>query len=278
MPRCAQAAEPQEVASAKRHVLVVEDDSPIRDLVADLLADAGYAVVQASDGLEALQQLKATRPDLIVLDLMLPRMSGWQFLEQSRAELEQGHIPVLILSAIQGRGDYPNALGVAGWFTKPIDMDRFLGAVENLTGPARRVPPNGVNGSSPEAVRVLMVEDEPLIRDLVIDRLAEDGFAPTGVGSIAEARAQLAAERPALIMLDLMLPGQSGLAFLRERGADSVLSSIPVVVVSAAAQDTLLEAKRLGADAFLSKPFDLDAVTALVQSFAPAASHAAAAD
>jgi CheY-like chemotaxis protein len=48
--------------------------------VADLLADAGYAVVQASDGLEALQQLKATRPDLIVLDLMLPRMSGWQFL------------------------------------------------------------------------------------------------------------------------------------------------------------------------------------------------------
>src|SRR5437868_985811 len=84
----------------ERHVLIVEDESPIRGMLADLLSDAGYAVLEAADGVEALHQLKAARPDLIVLDLMLPGMSGWQFLERSRKQLEQRNIPVVILSAI----------------------------------------------------------------------------------------------------------------------------------------------------------------------------------
>src|SRR5437868_3479296 len=116
------------VAPRPRHVLIVEDDSDIREMVAYLLQDAGYAVLQASDGFEAMQHLRQTRPDLIVLDLMLPRMSGWQFLEQTRPELDRAHIPVVILSAIAGRGDYPSTLGVAGWLTKPIVPDRFLRA------------------------------------------------------------------------------------------------------------------------------------------------------
>jgi Response regulator receiver domain len=76
-----------------RHVLAVEDDSPIRAMLADLLDDVGYVVVQAGDGFEALRQLRRTRPDLIVLDLMLPGMSGWQFLERARSQLERANIP-----------------------------------------------------------------------------------------------------------------------------------------------------------------------------------------
>src|SRR5437016_3231069 len=102
-----------------RHILVVDDDSPIRAMVADLLQDAGYLVLQAADGFEALRLLRENRPELIVLDLMLPGMSGWQFLEHSREELERGKTAVLILSAIAGQGDYPSALGVGAWFTKP---------------------------------------------------------------------------------------------------------------------------------------------------------------
>src|SRR5215216_5125217 len=86
----------------QRHVLVIEDESPIRTVLADVLGDAGYAVLEAADGLQALRQLRASRPDLIVLDLMMPGMSGWQFLERSRKQLERLNIPVLILSAIEG--------------------------------------------------------------------------------------------------------------------------------------------------------------------------------
>jgi DNA-binding response OmpR family regulator len=68
-------------------------------------------------------------------------------------------------------------------------------------------------------------------------------------------------------MLDLMLPFESGWDFLHERRADPLLAPVPVVVVSAAPQDLLREASHLGADGLMSKPFDLDALTALVRSF-----------
>ena len=70
-----------------------------------------------------------------------------------------------------------------------------------------------------------------------------------------------------MIVLDLMLPGRSGWDFLRERSATAQLAAIPVLVISAAPHALLLEAKELGADAFLSKPFDLDALSTLVRSF-----------
>src|SRR4051794_30959400 len=90
-----------------RHVLVVEDEFTIRTMLTDALGDAGYTVFTAADGAEALRHLRSARPDLIVLDMMMPGVSGWQFLEQSRPLLERMNIPVVILSAIEGKGDYP---------------------------------------------------------------------------------------------------------------------------------------------------------------------------
>ena len=229
-------------------------------MLAELLQAAGYAVLQASDGFEALQQLRQTRPDLIVLDLMLPGLSGWQFLERSRQELDRANIPVIILSAIKGQGDYPSTLGVAAWLTKPLDVDRFLRAVDELAGPSRPAP-------STPAARVLIVEDEPMIRSLLCEHLGDDGYQLDAVGSIAEARARIEARPPALIVLDLMLPGRSGWDFLRERQERAALAGIPVLVISAAPRERLLDAKALGADAFLGKPFDLDVLSALVRSF-----------
>ncbi len=207
------------VSAGRRHVLVVEDDSPIRSMLADLLQDAGYAVAEAADGREALKHLQERRADLIVLDLMLPRMSGWDFLKRSRQLLEDSNIPVLVLSAISGRGDYPATLGVAA------------------------------------------------IRDLLIEHLEEQGYAPQAAVSIDEANACLAENGASLILLDLMLPGASGWTFLRQRREEPTLAAIPVLVLSAAPQERLLEAKQLGADAFLSKPFDLDVLSALLRSF-----------
>ncbi len=243
-----------------RHVLLVEDDAPIRSMLTDLLEDAGFSVLQASDGLEAVRNLREERPDLIVLDLMLPRMSGWEFLENARADLDRARIPVVVLSAIHGQGDYPSTLGVAAWLTKPIDADRFVGAVRALAEPARPI-------GTTTAARVLVIEDEQNIRELVVGYLGEMGYRTESAGSIPEALACIAAERPSLIVLDLMLPGQSGLAFLRDRASDRALSSIPVLVTSAAPHDRLRESKDLGAEAFLSKPFDFDALGAVVHSF-----------
>jgi len=237
-------------------------------MLSDLLKDAGYGVLQAGDGLEALQIVRDDRPDLVVLDLMLPRMSGWEFLEQSRDDLDRGNIPVLIVSAIAGPGQAPVSPGVAAWFTKPLDLDRFLAAVESLTSPARRVPPSGSSTAGKRTSRVLLVEDDTPIRHILVEYLRDEGYLVDAARSIREAREHMAVARPDLLVLDLMLPGQTGWDFLRERRDDAGLTNIRVLVLSAAPRKLLVEAKKLGADAFLSKPFDVDVLGAMVQSFA----------
>jgi DNA-binding response OmpR family regulator len=250
----------------RRHILVVEDDSPIRVMLVDLLEDAGYTVNQASDAFQALRHLGEAPPDLVVLDLMLPRMSGWEFLERSRAQLNRANVPVVILSAIKGQGDYPDTLGVAGWFTKPLDVPSFLGAVEALVNPAEPAPPAPAAERPTTPTRVLVVEDDPNIRELLRTHLNGAQCVTDLAADIPEAMRHIRQRRPDLILLDLMLPRQSGWTFLQRRRADKHLAQIPVLVVSAAPQDRLQEAKDLGASAFLSKPFDLDVLSALIRS------------
>jgi len=175
---------------------------------------------------------------------------------------------VLIVSAIAGQGKDPIGPGVAAWLTKPVDLDRFLTAVENLAGPARGEPLSLSTAPLQTRTRLLVVEDEPAIRHILVEYLHEEGYVVDAASSIAEARQRMAAARPDLLLLDLMLPGQSGWEFLRERHNDPDLTNVRVVVLSAAPKDLLLEAKNLGADAFLSKPFDLDVLGSIVETFA----------
>ena len=248
-----------------RRVLVVEDEYRIRQMLAELLQAAGYGVLEATDGLEALQIVRDHRPDLIVLDLTLPHLNGWQFLEQSREDLNRENIPVLIVSAVADQGRPRSALGVAAWLTKPLDVDRFLRAVETLAGPSRAVPP--LIQRERARTRILVVEDEAPIREILVDYLRDEGYTVDQASTIARAEQCIAVALPDLLLLDLMLPGRSGWDFLRDRRHDPALANIRVLALSAAPRNLLLEAKELGADAFLSKPFDLDVLSAMVQSF-----------
>jgi two-component system phosphate regulon response regulator PhoB len=118
-------------------LLVVEDDTAIRSMLVDLLADEGYTVIACPDGDNGLVTLLKVRPDVVVLDMMLPSMSGWQFLERSRRQREHAGVPVIVVSAIDGRSDYPTLLGVAAWFSKPLNVPRFLRTIEQLTSRPR---------------------------------------------------------------------------------------------------------------------------------------------
>ena len=262
-PRRGPGRAPSRVRSRPRHVLVVEDDWPIRAMLAELLEHAGYAVIEAGDGREALRRLREQRPDLIILDLMLPGMSGWEFLNRSREQRDAAKIPVVILSAIEGKTDYPSTLGVAAWFTKPMDNSSLLCAVEQLAG----APPAESEIEYPRRPRVLVIEDDDDIRGMLAEELAHQGYVVESIDRIDLGEERLA-DPPDVILLDLMLPREDGWTFLRRRQDDPRLAAIPVLVISAAPQHRLLEAKALGADGFLSKPFDLGVLSMLVGSFA----------
>ena len=261
---CQATAQPSRAPERVRHVLIIEDEWSIRAMLAELLGHAGYAVIEAGDGREGLSRLREQRPDLIILDLMLPGMSGWEFLNQSREQRDRTNIPVVILSAIEGRADYPSTLGVAAWFTKPLDVSRFLSAVEQLAG----APPANAQADASKPPHVLVIEDDDAIRRMLDEQFVQDGYEVETVDSIRAGVERITKRPPDVILLDLMLPRQDGWTFLRQRQSDPVLAAIPVLVISAAPQQRLLEAKDLGADGFLSKPFDLGVLNALVRSFA----------
>jgi len=102
-------------------------------MLVDLLGDEGYGVIPVADGPEALQEIRERPPDAVVLDLMLPTMSGWQLLDKTREQLDRFNVPVIVVSAIDGRSDYPSLLGVAAWFAKPLNIPRFLRTLRQLT-------------------------------------------------------------------------------------------------------------------------------------------------
>lgn len=115
-----------------RNILVIEDDPDIRDSMQQVLELEGYNVSCASNGSEALERLKETRaPCLILLDLMMPIMNGWQFLEAKRGDIALAPIPVVVVSAA---GDRAKATAADGFVRKPVDLSILLALVKQYCG------------------------------------------------------------------------------------------------------------------------------------------------
>ncbi len=105
-------------------VLVVDDESDIRLAVAEILSYEGFQVVSACDGAEALDKARAHHPSVVLLDLMMPRMNGWEFRRAQQHDPEVSDIPVVVLSALG-----PEGLDADGYVGKPFDMDDLVSAV-----------------------------------------------------------------------------------------------------------------------------------------------------
>ena len=117
-------------------ILIVEDDHDIREAIKELLEDAGYRVVLAAHGEDALGQMRSgLNPRLILFDLMMPVMDGITFREQQRADPRFSAIPVVLTSADRLGAERVKAMGVAGWLVKPFLAADLLAAVERLLAP-----------------------------------------------------------------------------------------------------------------------------------------------
>ena len=116
-------------------VLVVDDDRDIRDVLREVLVDVGYDVITARNGQEALDHLvlRGVRPALILLDLMMPVMNGWEFRARQVVEPELTRIPVLAISADSTAQARVNALGIAGFMPKPLELESLIKTINRLT-------------------------------------------------------------------------------------------------------------------------------------------------
>ena len=111
-----------------KKILVIEDDDDIRRNLHELLESEGFATISASNGKEALDLLskESTLPDLILLDLMMPIMDGFQFRENQKIVPRIAQIPVVVMTAASHAEEKKNRLGAVACITKPFDIDLAL--------------------------------------------------------------------------------------------------------------------------------------------------------
>lgn len=113
-------------------ILVIDDETSIRDVLIEVLEEEGYGVVTAANGLEAISVLRHSSepPCVILLDLMMPVMTGWEFRKEQQQDPALATIPVVLLSATQNIKKEASALGAAAHIPKPIDFDALLATVK----------------------------------------------------------------------------------------------------------------------------------------------------
>lgn len=117
----------------QKRILIVDDDPEIQFLLAAVLQRRGYDVVFARDGAEAKRAVNAFAPDLILLDLMMPKVDGFQFLQTLRDDPEHAEVPVIVLSAhLQSDPAQVLALGASTLIPKPFDIDELTDLIECL--------------------------------------------------------------------------------------------------------------------------------------------------
>ena len=116
-------------------ILVVDDEADIVDMLKDMLTETGYEVVTASDGKEALRKTKLLKPDLIVLDVNMPKMDGSEVIFTLKQNEATKNIPVIFLTALRSREDgfgIEKNVGGIPTFAKPFDFDELLGKIREM--------------------------------------------------------------------------------------------------------------------------------------------------
>src|SRR5690242_6077201 len=124
------------MAGATR-ILVVEDDADLRSVIRDILEAESYEVLESGDGVDALAKLRSgPPPSLILLDLMMPRMNGWAFMDEVRVFPALRQVPIVVVSAY-GSGDGVRLAGATGYLRKPFEVETLLEMVSRHARPSR---------------------------------------------------------------------------------------------------------------------------------------------
>jgi len=258
-------------ATKKEKILVIESDPAFGERIIDILRKDGYTVTLARDGAEGLKAIYDIMPHLILVDVILPTMDGYQILEQKNAESLLAKIPVFLIST-QG---------------VPINMQRIpQGAVREYILDLHADPHEihkkvdalfgyidaSADGDGPKnAKKIVWVEDDKLIGTILAKKLISSGFDLSHAKNGDEALAFLAQVVPDVIVLDLLIPGINGFDILQRIKATPQLAHVPVMILSNLnKQSDIDRARLLGAQKFLVKAAaSLDQIVMEIRKLCP---------
>ncbi|WP_156420865.1 response regulator [Aureimonas sp. AU22] len=198
-------------------VLAIDDDPHARELVTRFLLREGFSVRTAADGLSGLEMARLLKPDVILLDVTMPKMDGWAVLTELKGDPDVSDIPVVMITIIDEHS-LGYALGAADYLLKPVEWNRLKGVLDRF-----RTADNGL---------VLAVDDDEDGLHRTATMLEREGLKVITALNGREALARIEHERPGLILLDLVMPEMDGFAFLSAMRERADLRDIPVVVLT----------------------------------------------
>ena len=244
-------------------------------LMVYLLTAFGHQALEARDGAEGVEQASREKPDLILLDIHMPRMDGYEVARHLRETAECAEIPIVAVTALAMVGDREKILasGFSGYIAKPLDPETFpaqvrayLGAAHPAsTPPAARLQHQGVP-ARPSALKkfavVLFVDNMQTNIDLVKSVLEPSGYEVYAALSAKEGLDLAKRTKPDLIVSDIHMPDQDGYDFLRMVQSLPELSTIPFVFLSSSVWSPKERERALfeGARKFISRPIEPQAL------------------
>jgi DNA-binding response OmpR family regulator len=253
-------------------VVLIEDDADIRRALELLLTEHGYQTFSRQDGRSGLQAVLEEQPDLVVLDVGLPELDGWQVLQRVRRHSD---VPVIMLTAEGGPSDVVRGLrsGADDYLTKPYRANELLARIEALLRRHRESSGEPVVAAADlvrlareRRGRVIVADDDPDLRRLLELVLTQrGGYSVTALASAEEALLALGdASVCDAVVSDIHMSGRNGLELAA--AVQAARPGLPTVLVTGDARmSTAVEAMRAGAADFVAKPIRPAALVEAVQ-------------
>jgi two-component system cell cycle response regulator len=258
-------------------ILIIEDNQASMDLITFLLNSFGHSTLTAQDGVEGLEVIRREPLDLILCDVHLPNLDGYELARQIKPDPALRRIPLVAVTALAMVGDRDKVLaaGFDGYISKPIAPRTFVQQVETYLRPDQHStfqPPGAATSPPPPPAKratILMVDNVPANLSLARSILEPFGYQVMVAESVAEGLTLARQAPPDLILSDLHMSVYSGLDFVRAVKADPQLNAIPFVFVSSTAQQEMGwgDALALGAAGFILRPIKPQAFLAKIEGY-----------
>ncbi len=243
-----------------RVVLLADDSDLVHRHTTPILEEAGYTVVHAYDGDQALAMLDEARPDLVVTDVEMPGRDGYQVCAEIKGTPDTSHLPVMICSSLGEAADLERGfdVGADDYLVKPVVAEDLISRVRDLLAE--------VSLSGRE--RLLVVDDSPAIRHLVGDSLTRQGFEVTTAGDGREGLDKAVAADPVfdMVITDYDMPRMTGFELVHALKNEPKTRDLPILMLTA--RDTRRDRAQMraaGLTAYLVKPFSSDKCVAMVE-------------
>ncbi len=198
-------------------VLCIDDDPDALQILRSYLVPEGYSVTVALSGDEGIRLVKEIKPALITLDIMMPQKDGWQVLRELKRDPQAKDIPVIIHSMIDNK-PLAMSLGAVDVMPKPVDSKALLQRVQSAVKTSDQF--------------VLVVDDNKDYANALKNQLEKEGFNTVLAHSGEEAMSVLNRSTPALIFLDVVMPGMDGFQVVSKLQSHETWKKIPVIIMS----------------------------------------------